>query len=223
MSTESGVEAQINYLLYNQLIKRISKNKLNINGKGRLYNQDKPPSKILTKAVGSLYKKQFPQESKPKRRIRNVKDKPAGSTDVLLNYSEPIVKDGLRKVDTEKFKDFTDDHEALQKIKTDPLVVELKFRIVTQTKQLIKESKVKPSEISETTEAFYGGDDEFLVYIKGKVEISEEFIKQETVYGGEQGLRLYLKNQVIKLVYMFEDSGTHIKSMTLTNVCFEKK
>ena len=54
-------------------------------------------------------------------------------------------------------------------------------------------------------------------------EITEMFIKQETVYGGEQGLRLYLKNQVIKLVYMFEDSGTHIKSMTLTNVCFEKK
>ena len=80
---ESGVVVQINYLLDNQLIKRISKNKLNINGKGRLYNQDKPPSKILTKAVGSLYNKQFPQESKPKRRIRNVKDKPAGSADLL--------------------------------------------------------------------------------------------------------------------------------------------
>ena len=137
MSTERGVEAQVNYLLDNQLIKRISKNKLNINGKGRLYNQDKPPSKVLAKVVDSLYKKQFPQESKPKKRIRNVKDKPAGSADVLLKYSEPIVKDGLRKVDTEKFKDFTDDHEALQKIKTDPLVVELKFRIVTQTKQLM--------------------------------------------------------------------------------------
>ena len=188
-----GVEVQIKYLLDNQLIERISNKKLNINGKGRLYNQDKPPSKILTKAVGSLYKKQFPQESKPKRRIRNVKDKPAGSADVLLRYSEPIVKDGLRKVDTEKFKDFTDDNEALQKIKTDPLVVELKFRIVTQTKQLSKESKVKPSEISETTEAFYGGDDESLVYIKGKVEISEVFINQETVYGGLPGLKLYIK------------------------------
>ena len=75
---ESGVVVQINYLLDNQLIKRISKNKLNINGKGRIYNPSKPPSKILTKVVDSLYKKQFPQESKPKRRIRNVKDKPAG-------------------------------------------------------------------------------------------------------------------------------------------------
>ena len=51
---ERGVEAQIGYLLDNQLIKRISKNKLNINGKGRIYNQDKPPSKILTKVVDSL-------------------------------------------------------------------------------------------------------------------------------------------------------------------------
>ena len=69
----SGLEAQINYLLNNNLIERISKNKLNINGKGRIYNQDKPPSKILTKVVGSLYKKQFPEESKPTRRIRKVK------------------------------------------------------------------------------------------------------------------------------------------------------
>ena len=57
MSTERGVEAQIKYLLDNQLIERISKNKLNINGKGRIYNQDKPPSKALAKVVGSLYKK----------------------------------------------------------------------------------------------------------------------------------------------------------------------
>ena len=95
---ERGVEAQIGYLLDNQLIKRISKNKLSINGKGRLYNQDKPPSKILTKAVGSLYKKQFPQESKPKRRIRNVKDAPEGSTQISLKFDEPTVKEGLRRV-----------------------------------------------------------------------------------------------------------------------------
>ena len=66
---ERGVEAQIGYLLDNQLIRRISKNKLNINGKGRIYNQDKPPSKILTKVVDSLYNKQFPQESKPKNAL----------------------------------------------------------------------------------------------------------------------------------------------------------
>ena len=58
---ERGVEAHIGYLLDDQLIRRISKNRLNINGKGRIYNQDKPPSKILTKVVGSLYKKQFPK------------------------------------------------------------------------------------------------------------------------------------------------------------------
>ena len=118
---ERGVEAQIGYLLDNQLIERISKKKLNINGKGRIYNPPKPPSKILTKAVGSLYKKQFPQESKPKRRIRNVKDKPAGSTDVLLKFDEPTVKEGLRRVNQDKFKNFTEDYDTSQSIKTDSL------------------------------------------------------------------------------------------------------
>ena len=56
---ESGVEAQINYLLNHDLIERISKKKLKINGKGRIYNPPKPPSKILTKVVNSLYNKQF--------------------------------------------------------------------------------------------------------------------------------------------------------------------
>ena len=130
---ERGVEAQIKYLLDNQLIERISKNKLNINGKGRIYNQDKPPSKALAKVVGSLYKKQFPQESKPKRRIRNVKDKPAGSADVLLKFREPTTKEGLRRVNGDKFTEFTEDYDTSQRIKTDPLNVELKFRITTQT------------------------------------------------------------------------------------------
>ena len=112
---ERGVEAQIGYLLNNQLIKLISKNKSNINGKGGIYNQDKPPSKILTKVVDSLCNKQFPKESKPKRRIRSVKDKPAGSADVLLKYHETFVKDGLREVDGGKFVNFMDDYEALQK------------------------------------------------------------------------------------------------------------
>ena len=63
---DSGVEAQIKYLLHNNLIEQISKKKLNIKGKGKIYNPPKPPSKILTTVVGNLYKKQFPQESTPK-------------------------------------------------------------------------------------------------------------------------------------------------------------
>ena len=188
---ERGVEAQIGYLLDNQLIRRISKNKLNINGKGRIYNQDKPPSKILTKVVDSLYKKQFPQESKPKRRIRNVKDKPAGSADVDLKYDEPNDY-GVQQVNQDRFSDFMNDYEALQNKQTNPLTVELKFRIETQ----------KPNMA---------------------VEISEMFIKQETVYGGLPGLKLYIKTQVIKLVYMFEDSGTYIKNINLTNMYVSKR
>ena len=90
---ESGVEAQINYLSNNDLKERISNNKLKINVKGRIYNQDKQPSKILTRVVGSLYKKQFPKESKPKRRIRNVKGKPAGSADALLKLNDKRADD----------------------------------------------------------------------------------------------------------------------------------
>ena len=110
-----GVEVQIKYLLDNQLIERISNKKLNINGKGRIYNQDKPPSKILTKAVGSLYKKQFPQESKPKRRIRNVKDKPAGSADVLLKHDKDNGE--ITQVNGDRFSDIMNmkNHKEINK------------------------------------------------------------------------------------------------------------
>ena len=79
------------------------------------------------------------------------------------------------------------DCDALQNKQTNPLAVELKFRIETQ----------KPNMTAE---------------------ISDIFLRQETVYGGLQGLKLYIKTQVIKLVYMFEDSGTYIKHINLTNM-----
>ena len=96
----SGVEAHIDYLFNKHLIERIPNNKLTMNGKGRIYNQDKPPSKILWKAVCSLYKKQFPKESKPKGRITNVKEAPEGSAKVLLKFNE------FRRVDKHRFLDF---------------------------------------------------------------------------------------------------------------------
>ena len=54
-------------------------------------------------------------------------------------------------------------------------------------------------------------------------EILEVFIRQETVYGGLQGLKLYIKTQVIKLVHMFEDSGTYVKNINLTNMYVSKR
>ena len=54
-------------------------------------------------------------------------------------------------------------------------------------------------------------------------EISEMLIRQETVYGGLPGLKLYIKAQVRKLVYMFEDSGTYIKNISLTNMHVSKR
>ena len=56
---ENVVETQINYLLNNNLIERISNTKLKVKGKGRICNPSEPPGKILTKVEGSLYKKQL--------------------------------------------------------------------------------------------------------------------------------------------------------------------
>ena len=109
---ENVVETQINYL-NNNLIERISNKMLKIKDKGRIYNPSKPPSKILTKVVGSLYKKQFPKEPKPTRRIRNVEEAPPNSANVLLKYNES------RRVDTNKFWDFEKTfmiHKIIKKI-----------------------------------------------------------------------------------------------------------
>ena len=57
---------------------------------------------VLTKDVNSLYDKQFLEESKPKRRLRNVKDIPAGSAKVVLRFDD----DG--RVDYDSFPDFAD-------------------------------------------------------------------------------------------------------------------
>ena len=113
---ENGAEAQINYLLNNNLTERISKKKLNINGKGRIYNQDKPPSKILTKVVGSLDNKQFPKEPKPTRRIRKVKEAPPNSANVFLKLDkhgrveETRVEDSgvVKPIFNDSIKDFED-------------------------------------------------------------------------------------------------------------------
>ena len=108
---ESGVEAQTNHLLKHDLIERTSKKKLKLNGKGWIYNPPKPPSKILTKVVGSLYKKQFPKESKSTRRIRKVKEAAANSANVLLKF------DKHRRVDDNRFLDFEKDFDDSQKNK----------------------------------------------------------------------------------------------------------
>ena len=64
---------KFNYLLNNGLIVQISDKKVFIKNKNRIYNPNNV-SKVLTKVVDRLYKKQFPKESKPKRRIRNPKN-----------------------------------------------------------------------------------------------------------------------------------------------------
>ena len=187
---ESGVDAQISYLLSNDLIERVSNKKLKIKGKGRIYNPSEPPSKILTKVLGSLYKKQFPKESKPTRRVRKVKEAPEDSAHISLKH-EPNDYE-VPQVNWDRFSDFINDYDVLQNKRTNPLSVKLKFRIEAQ----------KPLMAAE---------------------ITEMFIRQETVYGGLQGLKLYIKTQVIKLVYMFEDSGTYIKHITLTNMYVSRR
>ena len=125
---QRGVEAQIAYLLNYELTERISnKGILNIKDKGRLYNPPKPPSKILTKVAASLYNKQFPKESKPTRRIRNLKVKPEGGADVLIKHDK--YDDGVTQVNGDRFSDFINEFEDSQNNKRNPLSVELKLRI----------------------------------------------------------------------------------------------
>ena len=59
---EVYLNRKVEHLLNSNLIETISENQLNINCKGRIYNQTKP-SKILIKVVSSLYNQQFPKES----------------------------------------------------------------------------------------------------------------------------------------------------------------
>jgi hypothetical protein len=112
---------KFNYLLNKGLIQQISDKKININNKNRIYNPNKL-SKVLTKAVDSLYKKQFPKE-KPKRRIRNVKEIPAGSADVLLQFD---IDDSVKK---DRFLEFINRYEQIEAKKQNPQEVELKYII----------------------------------------------------------------------------------------------
>ena len=53
---------KLEHLLNSNLIEKTSeKEQQNINGKGRIYNPSKPPSKILTQIVSSRFNKQFPK------------------------------------------------------------------------------------------------------------------------------------------------------------------
>ena len=101
---EVDLNRKVEHLLNSNLIEKTSENKLTINGKGRIYNPSKPPSKILTKVVSSLYNKQFPKESKLTRRIINVNETPANSADVLLKF----YKD--RRVVMNRFEYFIKDY-----------------------------------------------------------------------------------------------------------------
>ena len=127
---ESGGEAQISYSLNNNLIERISNKRLKVKGKGRIYNPSKPPSKILTKVVGSLYKKQFPKESEPTRRIRKVKEAPEGS--VQVSFKHDTNDSEVPQVNRDRFSDFINDYDDSQNKQTNPLSVELEFTIETK-------------------------------------------------------------------------------------------
>ena len=184
---ENGVEAQINYLLNNNLTTRISKNKTNIHGKGRIYNQDKPPSKILTKVVGSLYNKQSPKESKPTRRIRKIKEAPPNSADVLFKF------DVHKNLDTTKSKDSEKDFEASQKNEENAQTVELKFRVEIE---IIERDPDTGEPIGDA-----------------KKQTIEKFIEAQTVYGGDVGLKLYIKYKIVQLFRRLEDSSVTIKQI----------
>ena len=115
---EVDLKRKLEHLLDSNLIEKASETKLKINGKGRIYNPSKPPSEILIKVVHSLYKKQFPKESKPTRRIRNVKDAPPNSANVLLKFDKHGRVEEIRVEDSGVvkpiFNDFIKDFDDSQ-------------------------------------------------------------------------------------------------------------
>ena len=145
------------HLLSNGLIEQISDKKVNINNKTRIYNPNKL-SKVLTKEVDRLFKKQNTKE-KPKRRFRNVKDIPEGSANVLLQFD---IDDSVKK---DRFLEFINRYEQIEAKKQNPQEVELKYIIETET---ITEDDI----VIKVTEKFvkqktaYGGDEGLKLYLK---------------------------------------------------------
>ena len=157
---------------------------ININNKNRIYNPNKL-SKVLTKAVDSLYKKQYPKESKPKRRIRNVKEIPTGSADVLLR------RDAEGNLIDDRFLEFINRYEQIEAKKQNPQEVELKYIIETinlNTRDVSQEEANLRDTNRILEHAVTGSVDE-------NVTVTEEFVKQTTVYGGDEGLKLYIKKK----------------------------
>ena len=195
---EVDLNRKLEHSLNNNLIDNISEKEIKINGKGRIYNPSKPPSKMLTKVVSSLYNKQFPKESKPTRRIRKVKEAPANSADVLLKF------DKHRRVERNRFFDFEKDFYDSQKNKENAQIAELKFRAVTY---ILKIDSNTGEMIGDT-----------------KIHITEVLIEAQTVYGGDEGLKLYIKYKIVQLVRQLEDSAVYIKKTYFNQyVCIEKK
>ena len=105
---EVDLNRKVEHLLNNNLTEKIPKKELKINGKGRIYNPPKQPSKILTKVVNSLYNKQFPKEPKPTRRIRKVKDAPPDSAQVSLKHDTNDYE--VPQVNRDRFSNFINDY-----------------------------------------------------------------------------------------------------------------
>ena len=184
---EVDLNRKVGHLLNSNLIDNISEKRLDINCKGRIYNPSKPPSKILTKVLNSLYNKQVPKESKPTRRIRKVKETPANSAGVLLKFDKD------RRVERNRFLDFEKDFYDSQIDKENTHIAELKFRVVTYISKRYLDTGEK---IGDT-----------------KIEITEVLLEAETVYGGDVGLKLYIKYKIMQLVRRFEDSIVYIKEI----------
>ena len=80
-----------------------------------------------------------------------------------LKYDEPNDHD-VQQVNQDRFSDFMNDYGALQNKQTNPLSVELKFRIETQKPNMA----VEISEMFIRQETVYGGLPGLKLYIKPK-------------------------------------------------------
>ena len=157
---EVDLNRKVKHLLNSKLIGTISEKQININGKGRIYNQTKP-SIILTEVVDSLYNKQFPEEPKPTRRIRKVKEAPPNSANVLLKY------DTYKRVDRTKFQDFQNDfYIPPSDTQGNAQIVELKFRVeIEKGNEETDNMEIYINEKLIEARTIYGGVDALKLYL----------------------------------------------------------
>ena len=106
---------------------------------------------------------------------------------------------GGQVVRKDKFREFVSEYKKIQDESPLTSALDVEFEIHVH----IRETDKKSGEFVEKTKKIW--------------------IPLTTVYGGVRGVKLYIKNEIINIVYGYEDSDTEILSMRLIKLYIGKK